>query len=1203
MPIIKARSSSLIQNVDLRGTPTAPTANRGTATTQLATTGFVGNAVSDLIDSAPNLLDTLNELALAINDDASFATTVTNSIATKVALAGDTMTGFLTLHADPSSNLHAATKQYVDAATLAITINSTDDVSEGLNNLYYTDTRVRSAVSLTSDNQTVLSYNSATGSFSYNHPTSDGVLEGSTNQYYTDARARSAVSLTSDDATVLSYSSATGAFTFTKQDTDKTVEGSTNLYFTTARARQSISAGSNISYNSSTGVISSTAAVDSVNGQTGVVVIGTDHVAEGSTNLYFTSARAAASVSLTTNDQNMLSYNSGTGAFTFVKPSTDGISEGSSNLYFTDARARLAMSVSGDLTYNSTTGVIGFALSNHDTDDLAEGAGNLYFTDARARSAISLSTDDGNILAYDSSTGTFTFVTPDTDSIDEGSNNLYYTDTRVRNAVGAIDAGGDGSFSYNPADGQFTYTGPSAAEARAHFSATDAGGDGSFSYDSSTGVFTYTGPSAAEVRSHISVFEIGSGDGSLTYDSSTGVISYTGPSAADVRAHFGDGKGISYNSASGVFAIDFSEFSTSDVVESGNLYHTVNRVRAAISASTGVTFNSGTGEISIGQPVAPSDNVTFADVTVNGNLTVTGTTTTINTETIELADNIIVLNSNASGAASQDAGIEVERGSDTNVTLLWDEANNKWTIGSETFVAGAVEATTVTATTFIGSFTGQVTDISNFDTDDLAEGAGNLYFTDARARNSVSVTDVSGDGSLSYNSSTGVITYTGPSASEVRAHLSANDAGGDGSFSYDSTSGVFTYTGPSAAEARAHFSANDLGGDGSFSYDSTSGVFSYTGPSSAEARAHFSANDTGGDGSFSYDSASGVFSYTGPSAAETRAHFSATGDLSYNSSTGVVNFSMSNHDTDDLVEGSTNLYYTDTRVRNAVSLTTDDATVMAYDATTGAFTFDLGNTNTDKVAEGASNLYFTTARARNSISAGSNISYNSSTGVISSTAAVDSVNGQTGVVVLDTDDVAEGTTNLYYTNARAQGAISLTTDDANILGYNSGTGTFTFVTPDTDSITEGAVNLYYTDARADGRIAAASVMDLADVAMGGATLDDGYTLVWSSAAQAFVPQDTTVSTATTNFTANGTDTSFSLGVQVSAIENTTVFINGLYQAPTYSYTLNTAGGVTSVVFDSAPEANDVVTVRYVTGGTLNVVGVLTENSSVDGGSF
>ncbi len=51
----------------------------------------------------------------------------------------------------------------------------------------------------------------------------------------------------------------------------------------------------------------------------------------------------------------------------------------------------------------------------------------------------------------------------------------------------------------------------------------------------------------------------------------------------------------------------------------------------------------------------------------------------------------------------------------------------------------------------------------------------NLYFTDARARSAISVTDVSGDGSLSYNSSTGVITYTGPSASDVRAHFTAGE--------------------------------------------------------------------------------------------------------------------------------------------------------------------------------------------------------------------------------------------------------------------------------------------------------------------------------------------------------------------------------------------------------------------------------------------
>ena len=57
-------------------------------------------------------------------------------------------------------------------------------------------------------------------------------------------------------------------------------------------------------------------------------------------------------------------------------------------------------------------------------------------------------------------------------------------------------------------------------------------------------------------------------------------------------------------------------------------------------------------------------------------------------------------------------------------------------------------------------------------TTNITEGT-NLYYTDTRARASVSVTDSGGDGSLSYSSSTGVVTYTGPNATEVRAHISA----------------------------------------------------------------------------------------------------------------------------------------------------------------------------------------------------------------------------------------------------------------------------------------------------------------------------------------------------------------------------------------------------------------------------------------------
>lgn len=67
------------------GTPAAPTASSGTNTTQVATTAFVQAAISGVINGAPGALDTLKELADALGSDASFSTTVTNSIAGKLA--------------------------------------------------------------------------------------------------------------------------------------------------------------------------------------------------------------------------------------------------------------------------------------------------------------------------------------------------------------------------------------------------------------------------------------------------------------------------------------------------------------------------------------------------------------------------------------------------------------------------------------------------------------------------------------------------------------------------------------------------------------------------------------------------------------------------------------------------------------------------------------------------------------------------------------------------------------------------------------------------------------------------------------------------------------------------------------------------------------------------------------------------------------
>jgi hypothetical protein len=90
-------------------------------TTGNTVTDRIATAVANLVDSAPAALDTLNELAAAINDDASFSSTITTSIGTKVSKSGDTMTGALTLSGDPTNNLHAATKSYVDNAVSTLT--------------------------------------------------------------------------------------------------------------------------------------------------------------------------------------------------------------------------------------------------------------------------------------------------------------------------------------------------------------------------------------------------------------------------------------------------------------------------------------------------------------------------------------------------------------------------------------------------------------------------------------------------------------------------------------------------------------------------------------------------------------------------------------------------------------------------------------------------------------------------------------------------------------------------------------------------------------------------------------------------------------------------------------------------------------------------------------------------------------------------
>jgi hypothetical protein len=177
--------------------------------------------------------------------------------------------------------------------------------------------------------------------------------------------------------------------------------------------------------------------------------------------------------------------------------------------------------------------------------------------------------------------------------------------------------------------------------------------------------------------------------------------------------------------------------------------------------------------------------------------------------------------------------------------------------------------------------TGGIVEINNSitNTDQLNEGTTNLYFTNARAKAAIQVSNASGLGSLSYNNSTGVIAYTGATAGEIRSNLS----GGTG-ISYDSATGVIsnTITQYTDAQARAALTA----GTG-ISYNSTTGVISssITQYTDANAKSALSAG-TG----ISYNSTTGVISstITQYTDAQARAAHSAGTGVTYDSSTGII---------------------------------------------------------------------------------------------------------------------------------------------------------------------------------------------------------------------------------------------------------------------------------------------------------------------------
>ncbi len=263
--------------------------------------------------------------------------------------------------------------------------------------------------------------------------------------------------------------------------------------------------------------------------------------------------------------------------------------------------------------------------------------------------------------------------------------------------------------------------------------------------------------------------------------------------------------------------------------ETGPVWQSMKGDITAVTASTGLSGGGTNGAVSLalknnanftanklqkwddtnGQFVDSSILDDGTTVTIAANLTVTGTTTTVNTETINLADNIILLNSNLSGetAPSQDAGIEIERGSATNVSFIWDESADYWsTVNKKLHIGSLADFGTTSGTSEILLHTsGEVKKL------DISTALGVLQFVGNSGLESIGQTariTIQGDGTtITTNASSNAlaISIADASATVKGAVELATTA--------EVVTGTDTVRAVTAAGVEAHYDAKNFAGD------------------------------------------------------------------------------------------------------------------------------------------------------------------------------------------------------------------------------------------------------------------------------------------------------------------------------------------------------------------------------------------------------
>jgi hypothetical protein len=498
----------------------------------------------------------------------------------------------------------------------------------------------------------------------------------------------------------------------------------------------------------------------------------TDSVSEGSSNLYFTNERVDDQVNslLTAGSGISLTYDDSAGTLTIANTNS----------------ADITSVVAGDgLTGGGTSGDVTLAVSVDDSsieinsDTLrvkASGITNAMLGGSIANSKLTNSSVTINSQAI-SLGGSHTF---DSDDIGEGSSNLYFTNARAR---GSLSIGSEGS----------------------------ASGNGAIAYNSSTGVFTYTPPVISGLTGDTD--DLSEGSSNLYYTDARA------NSAIDARV-----TNTFINNLSGVVADTATALATArsialsgDVTASGVNFDgtgdiTLSTTIAANSVALGTdttgnyvaTVAGTSNEIEVSGSGSETASITIGlpdDVTIAGNLTVNGTTTTVNSDTLSVTDPLIKLAKANSGADSLDIGFyglydtsgsqdlyaglfrdasdsgkfKLFKDLQTEPTTTVNTSGTGYAVGTlvsnlEGAVTGNAATATALETARAIALSGDVVGTANFD------GTAGISISTTIQANSVALgTDTTGDYVSTITAGTG-LTSTGATSGEGIAHSLSVDA-------------------------------------------------------------------------------------------------------------------------------------------------------------------------------------------------------------------------------------------------------------------------------------------------------------------------------------------------------------------------------------------------------------------------------------------